>query len=216
MNHRKLSLIGIIGDIHAENILLEKSLGFLKSHQVEIIVCVGDIVDGFGDVNRCCEILQQEGILVVLGNHDRWLLNGDMRHLKDATQLNSLSSHSLFFLNSLPSTHNIFTSKGLALLCHGLGSNDMACLTPWDYGYAIEANTDLQKLIYENKYRYVFNGHTHQKMVRQFNKLTIINAGTLKQDNNPGFMLVNLFKNCIFDYQFTKEYTIEMLETITL
>ena len=182
-----MKTIGAIGDVHAEDRLLAKAIKFLRSQNVEAIFCVGDIADGLGDVEKCCEILQREGVSVVLGNHDRWLLTEDMRDLKEATQPDSLSNCSRSFLSSLPVTRKFLTASGAALLCHGLGENDMARLTPDDYGYAIEANLDLQNLLLERKYQYVINGHTHYKMVRSFGDLIIINAGTLKKNHYPVF-----------------------------
>lgn len=74
--------IGVIGDIHTEEKLLDKTVAFLKSKKLDNILCVGDIVDGSGDANECCNILRKEEILGVLGNHDRWLLKNAMRSLK--------------------------------------------------------------------------------------------------------------------------------------
>ena len=213
---KKFKTLGIIGDIHAEDVLLESAINFLKSQNVEEILCVGDIVDGFGDAEKCCNILLAENIPVVLGNHDRWLLEEQMRDLQEATLLNSLSKSSRSFLSSLPRTYEFLTIDGPALLCHGLGNNDMARLTPDDYGYGIEVNTDLQALIKERKYKYVFNGHTHYRMVRKFDDLTIVNAGTLKQEHNPVFLFVDLIQNFVKFYNFTTYLEIEEGDIVNL
>ena len=55
----------------------------------------------------------------------------------------------------------------------------MAGVKPHHEGYDITANTDLQQLISERRYRFVLNGHTHKPMLRTFGPLSIINAGTL-------------------------------------
>lgn len=214
--NKELNIIGVIGDVHTEDKLLDKAVHFLKSKNVEKIVCVGDIVDGLGDVNECCNTLIREEILVVLGNHDRWLLKNEMRSLKDATQLDSLSEFSQSFLLSVPLTIDFPTPYGLALLCHGLGKNDMVRLTPHDYGYAIDVNTDLQNLIREQKYKYVINGHTHSKMVRNFGKLTIINAGTLKRGDEPGFLLIDFVQQFVQFYKFCEGFMIEDAERVRL
>lgn len=214
--NKEFNIIGVIGDVHAEDKLLDKAVHFLQSKKVEKIVCVGDIVDGLGDVNECCNTLMREEILVVLGNHDRWLLKNEMRSLKEATQLDSLAEFSQSFLFSLPLTLDFSTPHGCALLCHGLGKNDMARLTPNDYGYAIEVNTDLQNLIIEQKYKYVINGHTHYKMVRNFGKLTIINAGTLKREHEPGFLLIDFVQQFVQFFKFFEDFMIEDAEKVSL
>ncbi len=213
---KEYKLIGVTGDIHTENKFLVKAIEFLRSKNVEKILCVGDIVDGQGDVNKCCKVLQNEEILVVLGNHDRWFLNGEMRDLEEATAPTCLSESSRSFLKALPITYKFLTPRGSALLCHGLGKNDMARLTPDDYGYSIENNAELQALIQEGKYRYVINGHTHYRMVRNFDGLTVINAGTLKRNHNPVFLVVSFIHNFVHFYEFDEHLMVREAEKIYL
>ncbi|MEG3989897.1 hypothetical protein QUA13_22550 [Microcoleus sp. S28C3] len=139
-----------------------------------------------------------------------------MRSLKEATQPDSLSVISQSFLSSLPSTIEFPTPHGRALLCHGIGENDMARLTPGDYGYAIKVNIDIQNLIRGGKYRYVINGHTHYKMVRHFGNLTIINAGTLKYEHEPGFLVIDFVQQFIQFYKFLGESALEEAERVSL
>ena len=92
----------------------------------------------------------------------------------------------------------------------------MARLAPDDYGYAIEANVDLQDLIRESRYKYVINGHTHHKMVRGFGRLTVINAGTLKRDNDPGFVTIDFSHGIVQFFWFTGGADIEEAERVNL
>jgi predicted phosphodiesterase len=188
---KKLNYIGAIDDVRAEDTLLRSSIDFLKEKNVEEIFCVGDIVDGKGDVDRCCDILIEEKVITVLEDRDRWLLNNEMRNLKEAHVLKDLSKNNKSFLRQLPITVEFFTYEGLGLLCHGLEQNDMARITPEDYGYSIEVNADLQKILTEQKYKYIVNGHTHYPMVRKINNITIINAGTLKREHKPCFSIID-------------------------
>ena len=45
--------IGLIGDIHAEDQLLERALELLAGRALDAILATGDIADGAGSVNRC-------------------------------------------------------------------------------------------------------------------------------------------------------------------
>jgi predicted phosphodiesterase len=190
----KLSRFGVVGDPHAEDRALRHCIELLEAQQVDRILCVGDIADGPGDVDRCCQLLREQRVVTVRGNHDRWLLAGQMRDLNDATDLHLISVQSRAFLEALPATVELSTVHGPLLLCHGLGTNDMAQLRPDDEGYAIEANLELQELIRSQRYRYVICGHTHHRMVRRFgpDRLTVINAGTLLRGHEPCFLLVEL------------------------
>jgi len=82
---------------------------------------------------------------------------------------------------------------GPVLLCHGVGENNMSKINPDDFGYAIEVNDDLQKLILCRKYKAIINGHSHKQMVREFNGLVVINAGSLV--GKPGFLIVDFGKS---------------------
>ena len=180
-----LERVGIIGDIHAEAVRLEIALHFLNKEQLDRILCVGDIVDGQGDVDRCCELLKKSDVTIIRGNHDRWFIENSMRDLPEATQPEHVSENSKHFIESLPSIQSLKTISGQLLLCHGLGANDMQRLTPDDYGYTLQVIEELQILIRNHEYRFVINGHTHRRMVRKFEHLSIINGGTLYHAHDP-------------------------------
>ena len=197
-----LSRIGILGDVHACDARLQAALEFLVAQNVEKIVCVGDIADGWGDGERCCELLQAFDVAVVRGNHDRWLLNGEMRDLDDSVALSSLSENAIEFLRALPKTLAFETTRGPLLLCHGVGENDMRKLTPDDFGYALECNDELQALKSADIFRFAIGGHTHARMVRRFGALTWINAGALPDWSGPCFALSDFARGCVEFYEF--------------
>ena len=71
-----MTRIGVVGDVHACDAALERMLDHLRGLEVDLLCCVGDIVNGPGDPDRCVELLEREHVLTVCGNHDRWLLEG--------------------------------------------------------------------------------------------------------------------------------------------
>lgn len=176
---------GIIGDVHCEDEILELVLQHLSGSGADTVLAVGDIVDGAGDANRCCSLLVKYQALTVIGNHDRWFLTGSMRELPDATAMGALLPENRAWLEQLPRTRDLQTSRGALLLCHGIGDDDMAMLRPEDEGYALESNFALQALIQSKRYRFVVCGHSHQPMVRGVGSLIIINAGTLDRRHSP-------------------------------
>lgn len=180
--------IGLIGDIHAEDQRLERALSVLEARGVELIAATGDIGDGPGSLDRCCQLLESHRVLAVRGNHDRWLLAGTARDLPHATPPEDVADATRTMLAGLPLTAEIDTVAGRALLCHGVGSNDMARVMPGDLEYAIAANTDLQDLVRGGDYRWILNGHSHRRLIRHFAGLTLINAGTLLRHHDPCFL----------------------------
>lgn len=203
-----LERIGVIGDIHAEDLYLEQAIQTLRARGVQLVVATGDVADGVGSVDACCELLMAHSVLTVRGNHDRWLLAGTARELPNATALDALSERSRRFLGNLPTMAELETERGRALLCHGIGPNDMAKLGPDDFGYALETNDDLQNLIRERTFRWVINGHSHRRMVRMLSGLCVINAGTLTRDQSPCFLELDFRQNTVTAFEFTAAGTL--------
>ena len=180
-----LRRVGLIGDIHCEVARLKQVIDLFRCSEVETVLSVGDIADGPGDLTQTCELLEKAGALAVAGNHDRWLLAGEMRDLPDATPVDALTEPARRYLSALPKTRTFESPRGSVLLCHGLGEDDMASVRPGDEGVALHSNTALCELLKSRRARFVINGHSHRPMLRTIDGLTIMNAGTLHPKHRP-------------------------------
>jgi predicted phosphodiesterase len=200
---KKLSRVGILGDVHAEDDRLARALEVLRGEEVDAILCVGDIADGPGDLDRTCALLQEEGVVTVMGNHDRWLLAGERRDRAGATPPDAVSDASRRFLASLPPTLEMPTILGGLQLCHGVGDDDLAALEPTTSGYSLQAIPTLRELMLHPEVSYAIGGHTHQRMIRRFQGLVFINPGTLLRDHDPCFALAELHQHKVrfFDFK---------------
>ncbi len=187
----KLRRVGVLGDIHCEDDRLETALRFFETRRLDLICSVGDIVDGPGDPKRAIGLLIEHGVVCVRGNHERWLLKGEMRDLPDANTYFDLEMSSWEFVKSLPPWRKFETVAGAMLLCHGLGEDDMTGVWPWDNKLTILSNDTLWELVYSQEYDFVVNGHTHRRLVKKFGDLTLINAGTLFHKHNPCCLIVD-------------------------
>lgn len=198
--------IGIIGDVHAEHVSLETALNHLKSRGADKLLCVGDIVDGMkernGNIDACCDLLKEFGVLTVRGNHEREVLDNG---LQDITDPATLRADTLDFLRALPKTVRLPTPLGDLLLCHGYGENDMLRFRPDEKEDVLAQAPELQALAADHRLRFVANGHSHMRMVRRFEGFTIINAGTLLPIHEPCFAELDLDaqKVTFFDFRGT-------------
>ncbi|MGD8858645.1 MAG: metallophosphoesterase family protein [Myxococcales bacterium] len=190
----RVERVGLIGDVHTERDRLALALRFLSTQNVDRLLCTGDLADGPGDgadVDECVALLESHDVLTVSGNHDRWIRDHEMRDLSDATEPDEIEPETGDYLDRLPQTIELSTPAGPALLCHGLGNDDMALVQPHDHGHALNDNARLQELLREGRYRYVLNGHSHRPMVRTIDGLTIVNAGTLYTGQRPCVLVVD-------------------------
>jgi predicted phosphodiesterase len=197
--------VGIIGDIHTEFETLAWALSVLNAQKVELVLATGDVSDGpyHGEgVNRACKILREAGVVTVLGNHDRWVLDNTMRDFPDATELDELDADARAYLRSLRPTREIE-------LCHGLGTDDMATLFPHDRGPELSGNPALQELLRAKHYRYVVGGHTHRRMVRTIEGVTFVNAGAIKETREPCCLVLDFEAGVAQFHDFVKGKTIE-------
>jgi len=189
MTGTPLRRLGLLGDVHTEDTALESALRFLADANLDAIACTGDVSDGGGDIDRTCAILAEHNILTVCGNHDRWLLTEEHAGLPEATR--EFTEATRAYLASLPETILLNTVRGGALLCHGVGEDDMAVLRPDTRGYALGAIPELRKLMLDPNVDYMLGGHTHRSMVRKFVGVTVVNAGTLHRRYAPSFCVVD-------------------------
>lgn len=205
--------VGVLGDVHGEDVALERCLDHLGAADVDAILCVGDITDGHGDVARCIELLMQRRVHTVAGNHERWFLGGAMRGLPHATETLPLAHRD--WLDGLPKTRRFDTIAGTAVLCHGIDDDDMAVLRPDTKGYGLQALDGLRALMLDPEVRFMIGGHTHERMVRAFDGLTVINAGTLHREFEPGCIAIDFEAREVMFYDVGVD-SIELRDTLAL
>jgi predicted phosphodiesterase len=181
--------IGVVGDVHGQDAALDRALDFFRRRGADAVLCVGDLIDGPGDVGRVIELLREGGVHVVAGNHERWFLHDEQRRLDDATL--ELPPDARAFLEALPVVRRFATPAGGLLLGHGVGEDDMAELRPETKGYALQDIPTLRELMLDPEVAYVIGGHTHQRMVRRFQGITFLNAGTLLPAQDPCVLWVD-------------------------
>ncbi len=180
--------VGVIGDVHGESGALEAALAYLATvPHLDSLLCTGDIPakQGDGDTAGCCRLLKATGVSTIRGNHDRWYLENLANEVGKRYDLATNA-----FIASLPPVRKFGTPHGPLLLCHGLRDNDMAGIYPGDDDEQAAMGLWRHELTRE-RVRFVVNGHTHQRMIRTLEAVTIINAGTLLWDHDPCFLVAD-------------------------
>jgi hypothetical protein len=128
-----------------------------------------------------------------------------MRNVPFAHRLSELAPFSREYLASLPATREIETALGSALLCHGVGENDMRKVWPGTARMPIERSPELDSLIERDDTRFVLNGHLHYRVIVNFEQLTLLNAGTLKGEHRPGVSIIDFDARMATAFEFTND-----------
>ena len=187
--------MAVIGDVHGYDAHLSVALRAIPEERVDVVACTGDVVDGPGCITTCCRLLRDHDVACVRGNHDRWVFSGLLRDNRHATALDSLTDEDRAYLQRLPPTLTYdIHGGGSLLLCHGIGNSDLEKLTEFHTDYSIRQNRALQSVLSAG-HRVMVNGHTHERCVMRIGPLTVVNAGSLKHPDDPGFVVLDFVAN---------------------
>ena len=210
----RVDRVGVVGDVHCESATLTRVLDALETMNVDAMLCVGDLVDGPGDADETLGILETRGVQCVSGNHERWLLEGVKRELEHATA--EIAPKSEAFIRGLERIRRYDTPAGPAILCHGVGDDDEAWLKPDTRGYALQDIPTLRELMLDDSVLFLIGGHTHQRMVRVFPGLTVVNAGTIHRKDEQTFAIVDFAAMKVEFYAAGETDTGKLIEVVEL
>lgn len=174
--------IALISDLHANLAALRAVLDDMPP--VDSIVCCGDIIGYYPDVNEVCDEIRKLGVIAIRGNHDAYVTG----HL-DADQTKSrayrvewtrdvLSEDNFRWLSTLPVELKFCLDELRITIRHANFQNEEGYLYP-----------DLKEFenieLAENEV--VCFGHTHHPMEIKAGRGTILNPGSVGQprDWNP-------------------------------
>lgn len=119
-------------------------------------------------------------------------------------------------MQSLPHSEELETSQGRLLLGHGLGTNDMSCLYPYDHGPSLQNNTTLQEILHAERHRFVISGHTHLRMLREISGVTFINAGALHYTREPCCLLLDFQQRQAQFFEHAQDTQLHCVQTHSL
>jgi putative phosphoesterase len=158
--------IGIIADIHGDYAALKVALERLDHvHQVDQILCAGDLIGRGPEQEEVVKVIRQRGIPTVKGNHDEWNYH--------------FAAENAEFLEDLPINwqHNY---QGLSIfMCHGKPGNNI-----WGLYRDHVSNTLLNMMLASLDADVLVVGHTHVPMYIRVQNGVVINPGSLYTFNS--------------------------------
>lgn len=153
--------IGIISDVHGDLDTLTTTLDrFTKHHEVEHILCAGDLVGRGPEQNRVVEVIRHNHIITVRGNHDEWF--------------HGISTDNTAYLKELSlDWRGEFGGRRL-FMCHGKPGNNM-----WGMYRDHLSETYLNMVMSALKVNVLVTGHTHMPLYMRVRAGILVNPGSL-------------------------------------
>jgi putative phosphoesterase len=174
--------LGIVADIHGNLPALEAVLAAMP--RVDLLLCCGDIVGYYPDVNEVCALLREHQALVVRGNHDAYAI-GELQpdpakaaaYRTDWTRANLQPAH-LRWLETLPVQLQFRWGHLRLTVRHA---------NPWDEEMYLYSDSPQLAHVALEAGEILVLGHTHRPMQTKAGKGTVLNPGSVGQprDWNP-------------------------------
>ncbi len=153
--------LGLISDIHGDYAALKTALDRLTHlHQVDHILCAGDLVGRGPEPDQVVEAIRAYDIPVVRGNHDEWSYH--------------LSSENKLFLRSLPLEWRGEFEGIKVFMCHGKPGNNL-----WGLYRDHVSTTLLNMMLGSLGVHVLITGHTHMPLFMRVNNGCVVNPGSL-------------------------------------
>lgn len=172
--------IAFISDIHANLEAfshLEKDL-----MKADLVICLGDYVGYFCQVNEVIGAIRKLGGLCILGNHDYYMLYGCPDHVPPAVKFgidyarSTITLENRAWLSNLPMIWGGVVGGVSVIACHG---------SPWDpINDYLYANSSLFGNLDEYQYDVIAFGQTHRSFIRMDRKPYLVNPGSVGQSRD--------------------------------
>ena len=158
--------VGILSDVHGDYAALEVALDRLVTyHQVNEILCAGDLVGRGPQPDKVVQLIRERGIPTVRGNHDEWSYG--------------LSPENKAYLKDLPLEWRDEIGGRTLFMCHGKPGNNL-----WGLYRDHISNTLLNMMLELLGADVLITGHTHVPLYVRVKRGCVINPGSLYTFHN--------------------------------
>jgi len=200
--------LGLISDVHADLPGLHRAMALLLAHDVDKVVCAGDLIDGRTAGAGVVRYFSERQLPCVQGNHDEWAIEPGSEHYHrlhapDRRQ-DDLTEDCFEYLERLP--HSLaFEAEGQrVLIAHGAPWGNMT------YVYPDSPRHVFQRVAHEASSDIVILGHTHEPMIARGKAVTILNPGSVNSARGSGTCAVLTLPDISFTvYSLASTETVE-------
>lgn len=184
--------IAVLSDAHGNMIYFQKCIRAIKKHNPDKIIFLGDCFGYMREGDAILTSLRRLNAQVLLGNHEAMLL-GMVQYDVDKEEIyglkidrKNIGNGNWHYLERLKPSYYEEIDNRKILYVHGCPDDPLN-------GYLYEDNKLYDWT--ENRYDYIFMGHTHYPYIKRIGSTVYVNVGAvgLPRDagNAPGFAIIN-------------------------
>jgi len=189
--------LALISDIHGNLEAFDSVLQDIKRLKLDKIMCCGDIVNYCANPNEVIDLLKENKVICVQGNHDIHAVD-----MKEMDKFNAfaqkglrwtnlvLKKESKDFLKNLPKVYRGEIDGRRLIFVHGSLENPW-----WDYVYPNTNESILKNYLEKSKAHVIVCGHTHLPFIKRVDGRLVVNCGSVGQPRDHN----NKASYCVLD-----------------
>ena len=201
--------IAVFSDIHGNLQSLEAILSDIKNENIDKIICLGDVIGIGPNPKECLDLIIENNIEMVLGNHELYYIYGvgidieiedsEKQHHKWVSE--QLGDKHLKFLKN----KSLDLKYDNILFEHFLIDKNREKFYPF-YDFSILKNGIAENNISTSEYTKIIIGHKHEafNMLSNFKDLIDIGSSGCTKDLFTSYVIVNIQKDIFIDKKLIK------------
>ena len=189
--------IGVISDIHSNLFYFKEVLQDINNKNLDAIYCLGDLVGYYDRPNEVIDLLRENQIICIKGNHDKYFIN-ELSFDKDrdvfyriGKQRQQVSQDNTDYLKSLPDCLDVEILDKRFFMTHSMPSDTET--------YLNDANQLDREFLKD--FDYYLYGHTHRCNVQYHYGTCLLNPGSVGQPRDynasPSYAVIDLSREII-------------------
>jgi predicted phosphodiesterase len=176
--------VALVSDVHGNAVALETVIAELGREEPDVVVCLGDLIQGGPDPVRCLELVRERGWPVVLGNADAFVLDAgsaatgveavtERQLAQRAWTLEQLDDEQRAYVASFPPTVELGVGPRTLLACHAVPTSFDPVVLPATPEEEFRAHLEgIEADV-------VAAGHVHLQFVRRAGATLWVNPGSV-------------------------------------
>jgi len=189
--------VAVFSDIHGNLQALEAIINDINKEKIDKVICLGDVIGIGPNPKECLDMIIDNNIDMVLGNHELYYVYGV--EIDDAIK-DKLKAHYEWINRQLNKKYLEFLkNKGLEikidniLFTHFLINQDRKEFYPF-YELSILKDNEIKNIVASIKYEKIFVGHEHTlfNIETNLNELIGIGSSGCVKDDSTSYIIIDL------------------------